>query len=184
MELPPVIETARLIIRRHLPEDVETFTEFMTDAEATRFLNFDPEQKTPDGARELFEFILASYSTDDPVFALAIVDKETGAYMGSCGLSLLADGSGVDCYYSLLPKYWGWGFATEASLAMLYYAFERLDIPKVAAHMSHLNAKGWNVAKNLGMKDMGPCDCQGVPECRRFEILREEYMARRDAWHE
>lgn len=175
MKLPPVIETARLIIRRHLPEDADPFVEFMTDEEATKFLDFDPEQKTPSGARDLLNFIISSYATEDPVFALAIIDKETGAFMGSCGLSQLTDGSGVECYYSLLPRYWGWGFATEAGLAMLYYAFEELGLDKVAAHMSDQHTKAWSVARNLGMTDKGPCDYKGMPDCRRFEITREEW---------
>ena len=179
MKLPPVIETARLIIRRHLAEDREPFVQFMTDDEATRYLTFDAEQRTPEGAAKLFDYVLESYNTEDPVFALAIVDKETGAYVGSCGLSALTDDkSGVECYYSLLPRYWGWGFATEASLAMLYYAFEKLDLEKVNAHVSGNNAKAWNVARNLGMRDMGPCDCAAVPDCRRFEIHRAEWFAR------
>jgi RimJ/RimL family protein N-acetyltransferase len=175
MKLPPVIETARLLIRRHLPEDLEPFTEFMTDEEATRYLNFEPEQKTSRGVEELLNFVIDSYSTDDPVFALAIVDKETGAFMGSCGLSPLNDEEGVECYYSLLPRYWGWGFATEASLAMLYYAFEELGLPKVVAHMSEENTKAWRVARNLGMRDMGPCNYKGLADCRRFEISRDEW---------
>ena len=170
MKLPPTIETARLIIRRHLLEDLEPFTEFMTDEEATRFLDFEPEQKTPEGVRDLLDFILASYETKDPVFALAVIDKETGAFVGSCGLSPLTNDEGVECYYSLLPKYWGWGFATEASLGMLYYAFEELALPRVVAHMSEENTKAWRVALNLGMRDKGPCDYKGMPGCRRFEI--------------
>jgi RimJ/RimL family protein N-acetyltransferase len=175
MKLPPTIETARLIIRRHLSEDLEPFTEFMTDEEATRFLDFEPEQKTPEGVRDLLDFVIASYDSSDPVFALAIIDKETGVFMGSCGLSPLTDGEGVECYYSLLPKYWGWGFATEASLAMLYYAFEELKLPKVVAHMSEENTKAWRVALNLGMSDMGPCNYKGMPGCRRFEITIAEW---------
>lgn len=177
MKLPPTIETARLIIRRHLPEDLEPFTEFMTDEEATRYLNFEAEQKTPEGVSDLLNFVIDSYSSDDPVFALAVIDKETGAFMGSCGLSPLTGEDGVECYYSLLPRYWGWGFATEATLAMLYYAFEELDLPKVAAHMSEKNTKAWRVAHNIGMRDMGPCDYKGLPDCRRFEITRAEWNA-------
>jgi RimJ/RimL family protein N-acetyltransferase len=178
MELPPTMETARLIIRRHLPEDMDPFVEFMTDEDATRFLDFDPAQKTPDGAAELLNYVVASYKSDDPVFALAVIDKETGAYIGSCGLSPLADDEGVECYYSLLPKYWGWGFATEASLAMLYYAFEALELDLVVAYMNALNTKAWSVAQNLGMKDKGPCEYKGFKECRRFEITRGEWHAR------
>jgi ribosomal-protein-alanine N-acetyltransferase len=177
MNLPPLIETARLIIRRHLAEDVDPFVEFMTDEDATRYLTFEEEQKTPDGAKDLLDFILASYDSNDPVFALALIDKETGVYIGSCGLSPLADGSGVECYYSLLPQYWGWGFATEASIAMLYYAFEELSLEKVTAHMSDKNAKAWNVARNLGMRDTGPCEYRGLPNCRRFEITVDEWHA-------
>lgn len=183
--IPKRIETERLVMRPHIADDVGPFTQFMTDLSATRYLDFDDSQRTEQGARELLDYVIASYDTPDPVFALAIVDKDTGSYMGSCGLSPLHNEDGVQCYYSLLPKYWGWGFATEAMMALLYYCFTRLDIEKVIADMSVENPRAWKVAKNIGMRDEGarrmsvenPSDGTALPPARRFSITSREYEA-------
>jgi len=176
--LPKRIETKRLVLRPHVADDEESFVEFMTNVEATRYLDFDAEQKTEDGARSLLTYVIASYETSDPVFALAIVDKASKAYLGSCGFARLATGDGVQCYYSLLPRYWGWGFATEALLALLFYAFEELHLERVVSDASATNPRGWKVARTAGMRDAGEVEDENGTPRRRFALTRREYMSR------
>lgn len=174
--LPRRIETKRLVLRPHEPQDQGPFVEFMTNADATRYLDFDSDQKTQAGARSLLEFVIASYDTADPVFALAIVDRQSGAYLGSCGLAPLADGESVQCYYSLLPRYWGWGFATEALAALLYYAFEELGLERVVSDASGHNPRGWKVAETVGMLDEGDISDEKGVKRRRYALSRRDYL--------
>jgi len=176
MNLPGRIETDRLIIRPFEPKDFKAFIEFMTNEDATRYLTFDTVQKTQEGAGTLFEFILSSYVTDDPVFALAIVDRSTETYLGSVGLSPLQDETGVEVYYSLLPKYWGWGFATEATAAVLYYAFEELELERVVADANEHNPKSFDVARNVGMRDEGSVERADNTLWRRFSMNKSDYF--------
>jgi len=177
MRLPALIETNRLAIRPYQLSDSAAFLEFMADARATRYLDFDDDQKTPEGAQRLLEYIITTYVTDDPVFALAIVDKETDTFIGSCGLSpLLGEEDGVEVLFSLLPRYWGWGFATEAIAALLYYAFEEAGISRVVANVSEENPKSFRVATNVGMRDEGPHKHERLPKARRFAIDKSMYF--------
>ncbi len=177
LTLPKGIVTKRLNLRPHTTDDYDAFVEFMTDDVATRFLNFEPEQRTADGAKELLDFIIASYATENPVFALAITERENGAYLGACGLSPLADDEGVECYFWLLPRYWGWGYATESIRAMLYFAFVELGLKKVVTNIARDNAGAKQVAENAGMSDEGPVAPRELPPGERFAMTNTEYAS-------
>jgi len=179
LEIPTGIMTRRLLVRPHTLEDADGFVEFMTDDVATRFLTFDPEQRTAKGARDLLEFVIRSYGTDHPVFALAITERSNEAYLGSCGLSPLADEeNAVEVYFSLLPRYWGWGYAAEAIETMLYYAFVESGAEKVVANMSSEHKSAAKVAMGAGLEDEGKVECQGIPDCVRYSITSDAYRQR------
>jgi RimJ/RimL family protein N-acetyltransferase len=61
----------------------------------------------------------------------AMVRKEDTRVIGQCGLWHL-DGTGeVDLAYTLAQEFWGYGYATEASIAWLDYAFAPKIEPKI-----------------------------------------------------
>lgn len=151
MNLPESIETERLLIRPFRLEDFESYLEFMTDERATRYLLFNDDQKTVEGARELLDFIIQSYQSDEPVFAYAIALKNH-QFIGSCGISAVAEGGVYECYYSLLPRHWGQGYASEAMQALVEYCFDRLDITEMRAYIQPDNKQGIEVARRIGMQ--------------------------------
>ncbi|MBD3274659.1 MAG: GNAT family N-acetyltransferase [Candidatus Marinimicrobia bacterium] len=151
--IPEVLTTQRLVLRPFIPEDKPRFLDFMLDNEATQYLNFTEEQKTVEGAGELFDAILASYETDEPIFSLAIQLKDA-EYIGSCGLSPIEDGI-WECYYSLNREYWGNGYATEAMSRLKDYAFQEMHIKELRAYMSPENPNSANVAEKIGMQYKG-----------------------------
>lgn len=155
MQLPEVIETERLLIRPLQPKDLPSFLEFMLDEMATEYLTFTEEQKTEEGAKALFRKVVDSYSSSEPILALAIVDKEEGYFMGSCGVSPLEEEGVVECYYSLLPKYWGMGFATEAAKALVNYFLGLEEVKVVKAFVSPNNPRSIHVAERVGMQGLG-----------------------------
>ena len=155
MKLPDAITTERLTIRPFRAGDLDSFLSFMLDESATRYLMFSDEQKTPEGAQGLFEFVMASYATDQPVFAYAIAMKDQEQFIGSCGLSEISGGDVFECYYSLLPDYWKMGFATEATRALIGYCFHNYTIKEICAYMSPENPNSAGVAERAGMKHRG-----------------------------
>lgn len=153
MQIPETLKTERLTIRRFKPEDKSRFIEFMTDKKATKYLEFSATQKTPEGASHLLDFILESYKTDEPVFSMAIEDHEHG-YIGSCGISQIDDET-WECYYSLNPRYWGNGFATEAMQAVIGWCRKNPEIKELRAYMHPEHKESERVAKRLGMINRG-----------------------------
>lgn len=154
MNLPSSISTEHLLIRPFLKKDVPLFQEFMTDKRATRYLLFSEEHKTKQGSSALLHDIIEAYSSPDPVFAYAIEHEDFG-FVGSCGLSELPEEGVVECYYSLLPKYWKRGIATEALQGLVEYGFNQKEIREIRAYMDAENPDSRGVAIRAGMKDMG-----------------------------
>jgi len=179
LTIPSGILTKRLALRPHTIDDADGFVEFLTDDVATRFIPVEPEQRSATGARELLDFIIDSYDTEVPVFALAITERSNRAYLGSCGLSPVADEENtVECYFSLLPQYWGWGYATEALEALLYFAFMELKLGKVVANIDAQHESAFETAEGVGMTDHGTAQYRDLPEVRHYAITRDEYLAR------
>lgn len=160
IKLPSQITTERLIIRPFHDGDRTAYLDFMTEERATRYLVFTPEQKTEAGALQLFDFITDSYASDDPIFAYAIALPDD-RFIGSLGISQLPGIShlppdGVyECYYSLLPRYWKQGYATEATRALFDYCFEHDAVREIRAYMSPDNPDSAGVAERAGMRYQG-----------------------------
>lgn len=155
MKIPNPIQTDRLCIRPFIEPDRAPFLEFMVDPLATRYLVFSPDQKTPEGAAALLDAIIASYGTTDPILSLSIIEGVEKVWLGSCGASPLPGEGVYECYYSLHPRYWHHGYATEAMRGLLKYLFSQADVYMVRAYMDPDNHASQKVAERLGMKPLG-----------------------------
>ncbi|GFZ29755.1 ribosomal-protein-serine acetyltransferase [Clostridium zeae] len=57
--------------------------------------------------------------------------------------------------YVFNPKYYGRGYATEASFKMLEYAFEELKAHRITAGVNMNNTKSWRLLERLKMRREG-----------------------------
>jgi len=177
MKIPHELITERLLLRPYVEDDFDAFFDFLRDPDATRFLRFTEEQKTQHGARAFFMKVIQSYASYHPIFSLAIIHKEKGTYIGSCGLSPLSDGSTVECFYVLLPSYWGSGFAVEAVSAVFHYAFSELRVNKIVALVHPENHPSRHVAEQLGMTYQGIVfDNETGQNVNCFSLLKKDYL--------
>jgi len=145
------IKTARLIIRRFSREDLPGFLSFMLDAESTQYLAFTDEQKTKNDAEALFNTVLDSYQTEDPIESFALISKESGYYIGSVGFSPCGKDL-YECYYAINKEGRRKGFACEAMQHLLALIDKRTVIK---AYCSEKNVASIEVAKKLGMTPLG-----------------------------
>lgn len=84
----------------------------------------------------------------------ALIEKKTGKLIGHCGLLLQkVDGiSELEIGYSLIPKFWNKGFATESATKCRNYAFKNNLSNSIISIISLTNKPSEKVAIKVGMK--------------------------------
>ncbi len=85
-----------------------------------------------------------------------IVLKETGEFIGMCGLFPSLDKFKLgEIYYKLNPAYWGNGYATEVAKRLIKLGFEDFKLHKVEAGVETSNAKSIRILEKCGMTREG-----------------------------
>ena len=148
--LLPVIETERLLLRTYRTHDLETVYLLCSDPDVTHFFSAAFSVKRED--------VLASLPRRTERWRtqgfgqFGIFEKDTEKLIGYCGMQYLEEKTEVEIYYGLFKQYWQKGLATEAALAVLRFAFEHLNLPKVVAVTHPKNVSSHKVLSKIGMK--------------------------------
>lgn len=100
-----------------------------------------------------FQLIRFFEKSDTVLFTLLL--RESNQILGFVALLILENKEQMECYYELLPRYTGNGYAIEAMKKIFGYVFGNLQFEKIIAHVDQGNSRGWKVAERSGMKYMG-----------------------------
>tara|TARA_R110002167_G_scaffold103346_11_gene267412 strand:+ start:1960 stop:2478 length:519 start_codon:yes stop_codon:yes gene_type:complete len=145
-------ETERLLFRKLSQNDINDWLPFHQDPSTSAFWSGLP--KDPETAcREDFERTFYRYG-NQLGGKQALVLKSDKTLIGLAGLLVQEiDGQReIEVAYSLLPAFWGRGFATEAARKCKAYAF-RNNLAKSLISIIHIdNIPSQNVALNNGMQ--------------------------------
>lgn len=168
----PLIETARLQIRRFIPTDREPFIQFMTDRESTRFLTFEEDQTTREGAIELFELTIVAYDSEQPMLAFAIENRTTDAFVGFCGLHP-HDPETVEIMYAIMPQVRRQGYATEVATAITRLALVDMGYRRAIAPIDPAHQASQAVVVKAGFTDCGLVQNQGSTGIKRLFVCEQ-----------
>ena len=163
--MPLPIRTERLEIRPFSLEDAEQAHVAYADADVGWPLSPGGVSRSVEDARGVIASILRYYEDAEGLGPWAVVELASGSVIGDCGLFRCEDAwayGELELAYRLRRESWGNGFATEAAAAVLRYAFEELDAPRVVADLEAANAASLRVLERIGMGLVG----------REGEILR------------
>lgn len=144
-----ILETARLVLRELEASDLPDVKGLLTDPEVMRYW---PRPYTPEECAAWIERQRGRYADDGCGYWLA-ADRATGETVGQAGI-LMTDVEGTReaaLGYILARRFWGRGYATEASEGCLRFAFERLGSERVVALVRPENLPSIRVAERLGM---------------------------------
>jgi [ribosomal protein S5]-alanine N-acetyltransferase len=86
----------------------------------------------------------------------SVVERESGAVVGDCGLQHLEDGPDVEIGWRMAPDRRRRGYATEAALRSLEVGFGPLGLDRVVAVTHPENAASRGVMERIGMTYVGP----------------------------
>jgi RimJ/RimL family protein N-acetyltransferase len=147
------IETDRLILREWREADIVPFLRHTNTPKVMRWLGgVLPAAEAEKPVRER----LMRWQAERGFTFWAVERKADGELLGFCGLKI-ADTAGSpiegvhEVGWRLREDAWGQGYAKEAAIASLDYAFDRLGAPRVVAITCIENEGSWGLMERLGM---------------------------------
>ena len=145
------LETPRLVLREYTEDDSTAVLAYQRDP---RYLRYYPwEGRTFDDAHRFVRTFI-DWQSESPRrrFQLAVLLRENGTLIGSCGVRRKPDDdTEADIGFELSPEHWGRGYATEAATAMAEFAFQDLGVRRLSSWCIAENAASARVLEKLGM---------------------------------
>ncbi|QJB69804.1 GNAT family N-acetyltransferase [Parasphingorhabdus halotolerans] len=145
------IETERLILRPPSGEDFNAFALMSTDADTMRHIGGASSRSE---AWRLWCTLAGSWVING--FGMfSMIEKSTGTWIGRTGPWQPADWPGTEVGWAVAPEYAGKGFALEAAVASMDYAFDVLGWDDVMHCINPDNAPSIALAKRIGSTNRG-----------------------------
>ena len=132
-------------------DDLDALFALYRDRETRQY--FPEGTLTYEETREELEWFLNGHPTHPELGLWATIYKETGQFIGRCGLLpwTIGERPEVEVAYLLDKKYRGQGLATEAARAILHHAFEQLQLSRLICLIDRENQASIRVATKIGM---------------------------------
>ena len=107
----------------------------------------------------------------------AVVLKETGEMIGSCGVSmqLIDDEWKPEIGYHLRPDYHRQGLGKEMAKAIRDHFFNNYDYDEVYSYMEKDNIASYKTAESMGMTYLHLFKARTGDTCRVYKITRDEW---------
>jgi len=153
MHLPDIaIETERLVLRVPRHGDFEAYAELMADEDVCRYIGGHMPR-----AAAWRKFLQMPGAWAMQGFAMfSCIEKTSGEWIGQVGPWQPEGWPGTEVGWSLRPRFWGRGYAFEAGVAAIDWAFDALRWDEVI-HTIHPDNRGSIVlAEKLGSARRGP----------------------------
>ena len=172
--LGPTLETERLFLRPPAMEDFERWADFQSDAETARFIG---------GAKPAAEVWRAMMSVAG-AWALtgagffSLIEKSSGQWIGRIGPWHPHGWPGREVGWSLHRDAMGKGYALEAAVATIDYAFDVLGWDDVIHCIAPENRASQALAQRVGSVNRGP----GLLPPPLEEIEVDIWGQTRDEW--
>ena len=150
---PQEFNTERLFIRRLYLDDFLVWERFLADERATAYFPEEMRQNPREGALKWIEKQICRYR-DHQGGLMALINRTTNEFVGQCGLNVqeVDAQQELEVGYHLLPEFWGYGYATEAAVAMKHLGFALTTVPRIISIIHKENIPSQAVARRNGME--------------------------------
>ena len=174
----PVIETERLILRVPRIEDFDAYADMGEDVENMRFIGGAMPRAV--SWRKFLQmpgaWLLQGYAM------FAVIEKSSNQWVGNIGPWYPEGWPGTEVGWALRRKAWGKGYAYEAAVAAIDWAFDELHWTNVIHSIDLDNVGSQLLAQRLGSRNLGPGKLPAPFEDVQIDIWgqsREDWRARR-----
>jgi RimJ/RimL family protein N-acetyltransferase len=171
---PALIEAPRLRFRFLSRDDAPAWEEFLSYREAVKY--FPPFDEVKQFSIDWMERALTRYHSEG-LGLYALIEKSSGAFVGQCGfVKQEVDGAlETEIGYHLIPRFWKYGFATEAAMACRNYAFRNNLADSIISIIDKRNQPSIQVAMRNGMKPDKETVWRSIPVFI-YRITKEQWL--------
>lgn len=156
-----LLETDRLALRRLTWDDLEAVHRLDSDEAVMRYII--PCRTRPETEKYLTDLI-ADYDRLPPGLGRwAVIEPGTGDFLGISILKRLEETAHVEVGYRFFPPYWGRGYATEVTRALLRHGFQALRLPQIVGVTDPRNDASQHVLQKCGLRYEGLAVHYGGP---------------------
>jgi RimJ/RimL family protein N-acetyltransferase len=170
----PTLETGRLRLRPLRATDIDDYAALYSDRAVLRYLGGGPEPWDRGRAWRHLAFVMGHWQLRGAGM-WAVEHKERGAFLGMTGFAAPDGWPGFELAWTLAPRWWGNGYATEAAGEALAHAFSTLRMERVISLIHPENRASIRVAERIGERPRGRMDHLGR-EMLCYGLDREAYI--------
>lgn len=179
MSAPVMIETERLILRPHVPEDWDAVFALWSDADTSRFISAKPSSREESWAQ------LLRYMGLWPALGFgyfAVIDKRTQMFIGEVGLadfhrSIVPTLEGTaEMGWILMPHAWRKGIASEAIMAILDWYSQTPNPRPVSCIIHPENSASLRLAARCGFQEIAKTEYKGSP-CLMLQRVQHQTVS-------
>ena len=150
--MEPRIETERLLLRPIAAADFDGWAEFMADPETSRFIG----GPVPRAAAWRGMTAMAGSWALQGFAMFSLIEKASGRWIGRVGPWQPEQWPGTEVGWGIVRSAWGQGYAYEAAVATIDWAFDRLGWTDVIHCIDPDNRSSQKLAERLGSVNRGP----------------------------
>ena len=158
-----IIETRRLYLREFTRADHVLLYKLDNDPEVMQYIStYTGIETTISQCKAAVERTLQYYKNNPGLGVWVTCIKETDEPIGWMTLKHLDETDEIEIGYRYLKKYWGFGYATEASSALVEYGFNKLNLRKITAVALPENKASIRVMEKAGLHFSGMAHYYGA----------------------
>lgn len=145
----PTLDTDRLRLRWLELSDAESVFEIFSDERVTRYWGF-PSFAAIEQSREMLQRIQQCF-LDRTLYQWGIELKQTSQLIGTCTLASLDEQNRrAEIGFALGSAFWKNGYATEAIMKLIDFAFDDLNLHRIEADVDPRNSASLRRLESLG----------------------------------
>ena len=147
------LETERLTLRPFVEQDFEAMHAMRSSPDVARYLYQGP--LTPEQTRDRLTRMIQNkeWEKEDDWFSAAVVERASGITVGDLAFHWVSENDRTaEVGFVFDPRHQGKGFATEASRALIEWAFASAGMHRVIGRLEARNAASERVLEKLGMR--------------------------------
>ncbi len=176
------ITEGRVLLREFVDSDVGALLAIHADPRLLRY--YAPEVGTRDHARLLVDMFMR-WANEHPRdnIQIAIVDLDSNAVLGSCGVRRKGCPEGqAEFGIGIDANWWGRGIAHQAATLILRFGFTELALREIRGVAVSENDAVTRFASRLGFRSTGPREGESWMVERGWKAI--DWVLTRETWEE